>query len=123
MPIGDEYVQRKMLKQFNLTDTDWLPGPAFLSWARMGNLQRWAGPPSGYWIDKQKDLAKTILNRMVNDFGMEPVLPAFAGFLPTQFLTKYPNSDTQQFSQWAGFNCSYSGLPFFNTNICNTNVF
>ena len=43
MPIGHEAVQRLMLRDFGMDDRDWLPGAAFLSWARMGNLQRWAG--------------------------------------------------------------------------------
>ena len=74
----------------------------------MGNLQKWAGPPSQRWIKKQRDLAKNILHRMSNDLGMEPVLPAFAGFLPDQFIKLYPNSDTQQLSTWSHFNCTYS---------------
>ena len=41
MPIGHEAVQRKMLADFKMNDSDWLPGPEFLSWARMGNLQKW----------------------------------------------------------------------------------
>ena len=44
MPIGHEAVQRKMLADFKMSDSDWLPGPAFLSWARMGNLQKWVSP-------------------------------------------------------------------------------
>jgi len=54
MPIGHEYVQGKMLARFNLTDAHWLTGPGFLSWARMGNLQKWAGPPSQKWIQSQR---------------------------------------------------------------------
>lgn len=74
----------------------------------MGNLQRFAGPPSDYWIDSQRDLAKNILSRMANDLGMEPVTPAFAGFLPNYFTTRYPKADTQKLSKWSGFNCTNS---------------
>ena len=103
MPIGHEAVQRKMLADFKMSDSDWLPGPAFLSWARMGNLQKWvssdnfiisyviitqnfkAGPPSDIWIEDQLILGKKIINRMVKDFGMDPVVPSFCGFLPDSF--------------------------------------
>ena len=68
----------------------WLPGSAFLSWARMGNLQKWMGPPSVQWMENQRQLAVQILDRM-EELWMEPVLPAFAGFLPGEFSEKYPN--------------------------------
>ena len=58
MPIGHEAVQRRMLHDFGLDDRDWLPGASFLAWARMGNLQRWAGPPSSQWIAAQAKLGK-----------------------------------------------------------------
>ena len=57
MPVGHEEVQRRMLLDFGLNDRDWLPGAAFLSWARMGNLQRWAGPPNLEWMANQAVLA------------------------------------------------------------------
>ena len=47
MPIGHEAVQRKMLADFKMDDSDWLPGPEFLSWARMGNLQKWVNSVFG----------------------------------------------------------------------------
>lgn len=107
MPIGHEAIQRKMLADFKLSDTDWLPGPAFLSWARMGNLQRFAGPPSDNWIDDQLLLAQKIISRMKN-FDMAPVLPAFSGFLPDSFPTIYPNASIQHLSEWSRFNCTNS---------------
>ena len=107
MPIGHEAIQRKMLADFKLSDKDWLPGPAFLSWARMGNLQRFAGPPSDDWIDGQLVLAQKIIARM-NSFDMAPVLPAFSGFLPDSFPAMYPNASIQHLSEWSRFNCTNS---------------
>lgn len=89
----------------------WLPGSAFLSWARMGNLQKWMGPPSVQWLENQRQLAVQILDRM-EELWMEPVLPAFAGFLPEEFSEKYPNSQTQKLSTWSHFNCSYSCITW-----------
>merc|ERR1712227_823353 len=109
MPVGHEFVQREMLKKFNMTDNDWLPGPAFLSWARMGNLKKWAGPPSDEWLEDQRQLAVKILKRMKSDLDMDPILPAFAGFVPDSFLEIYPNdTEHMKLSEWAGFNCSYA---------------
>lgn len=47
----------------------------------MGNLKNWAGPLSTSWHERQLRLQKKILRRML-DFGMTPVLPAFAGHVP-----------------------------------------
>ena len=40
--------------------------------------------------------------------GMDPVMPAFSGFVPNSFANLYPNSTMQHLSEWAGFNCTYS---------------
>ena len=56
MPLGHLAIQRLMLRDYGMTDMDWTPGPGFLSWARMGNLQKWAGPPSNDWVVRQLDL-------------------------------------------------------------------
>ena len=77
----------------------------------MGNLQKWMGPPSVQWMQNQRQLAVQILDRM-EELWMEPVLPAFAGFLPAEFSEKYPNSQTQQLSTWSHFNCSYSCITW-----------
>ena len=95
-----------------MTDLNWLPGPAFLSWFRMGNLQKWAGPPSDFWISSQLNLAQRILSRMVNDFGMDPVVPAFSGFLPDEFSSMYPNAEVQKLTSWSGFNCTNSCITW-----------
>ena len=95
-----------------MSDLDWLPGPAFLSWFRMGNLQKWAGPPSDFWISSQLNLAQRIINRMVDDFGMNPVVPAFSGFLPDEFSTLYPDAEVQKLTSWSGFNCTNSCITW-----------
>ena len=95
-----------------MSDLNWLPGPAFLSWFRMGNLQKWAGPPSDFWISSQLNLAQRIINRMVNDFGMDPVVPAFSGFLPDEFSSMYPDAEVQKLTSWSGFNCTNSCITW-----------
>uniref|UniRef100_A0A0E0D0R9 Alpha-N-acetylglucosaminidase n=1 Tax=Oryza meridionalis TaxID=40149 RepID=A0A0E0D0R9_9ORYZ len=71
-------------KSFNVTDRDlddFFGGPAFLAWARMGNLHGWGGPLSQNWLDQQLTLQNKILSRMI-ELGMVPVLPSFSGNVP-----------------------------------------
>ena len=112
MPIGHEAVERRMLSDFNMTDTTWLTGPAFLSWFRMGNLQKWGGPPSDFWIEQQLSLGSQIVRRMVSDFEMTPVMPAFSGFVPDQFKDLYPNAEVMNLTSWSGFNCTNSCITW-----------
>lgn len=114
MPLGHLAVQRLMLKDFNMTDSTWTPGPAFLSWARMGNLQKWAGPPSDGWIAEELSLGVKVAARM-RLLGMSPVMPAFSGFVPDSFANLYPNTTMQHLSTWAGFNCTYSCIVRFQS--------
>jgi len=48
----------------------------------MGNLKRWAGPLPTQWLDDQHQLQLNILNRL-RSLGMTPVLPTFAGHVPS----------------------------------------
>lgn len=52
----------------------------------MGNMHGWGGPLPARWYSQQVDLQHRILQRM-RDFGMTPVLPAFAGHVPAN-ITK-----------------------------------
>jgi hypothetical protein len=47
----------------------------------LGNTQGWGGPLPQTWINRKLALQHKILDRM-RDFGMIPVLPAFAGHVP-----------------------------------------
>jgi len=55
MPLaltGEETVWYDVYSQLGLNDTEinnFLSGPAFLSWQRMGNLQKWGGPMTASW--------------------------------------------------------------------------
>ena len=49
--------------------------------ARMGNINGWGGPLPPSWHIYQINLQHRILMRM-REFGMIPVLPAFAGHVP-----------------------------------------
>lgn len=80
----------------------------------MGNVNGWAGPLPEYWMQRQLELAKKILERE-RAYGMEPILPAFAGYVPPLFSTVYPHSKVSQLDKWAqGFNGTYYLDPLDN---------
>lgn len=59
-----------------------VPGPSYQAWWLMGNLQGMGGPNPDWWYTHQEALGKKIVGRM-RKLGMEPVLPGFAGQVPT----------------------------------------
>ncbi|CAK9229903.1 unnamed protein product [Sphagnum troendelagicum] len=73
-PISEASIFTSMSKTSNLTGSDlddYFGGPAFLAWARMGNLHGWGGPLPQAWLDQQLQLQIRILSRM-RDLGMTP---------------------------------------------------
>ncbi len=93
--VAQEAVYRIVFKQMGFTDAQidkWEVGPAHLPWMRMGNLSgnSFDGPLTRAWDDMQIELQKHILQRM-RTLGMKPIFPAFGGFVPPAFKTKFPN--------------------------------
>lgn len=97
MPLaitGQEFIWQKVWRSFGMTDEQirkYFTGPAHLPWHRMGNIDGWLGPLPQSFIDHQYELQKKILARE-RQFGMTPVLPAFAGHIPKAITEKYPNA-------------------------------
>jgi len=99
---GQESIWQKVFKSFNVTDRDlddFFGGPAFLAWARMGNLHAWGGPLSQNWFDQQLALQKKILSRMI-ELGMVPVLPSFSGNVPVVFKKLFPSATITRLGDW-----------------------
>ncbi|KAL3537485.1 hypothetical protein ACH5RR_000851 [Cinchona calisaya] len=99
---GQEAIWQKVFADFNVTAedlSDFFGGPAFLAWARMGNLHGWGGPLSQNWLDKQLLLQKQILSRMI-EFGMTPVLPSFSGNVPAALKAIYPSANISRLGEW-----------------------
>ena len=96
MPLactGQEYIWQRVWRKFGMTDEQiraFFTGPSHLPWQRMGNLDRFLGPLPQSFIDNQFLLQKKILQRE-RTFGMKPILPAFAGHVPKELKTLYPN--------------------------------
>ncbi len=53
------------------------------------HLQGYAGPLPLQYMQRQAELQKRIVQRM-RHFGMTPVFPAFAGFVPAALAKKFP---------------------------------
>jgi len=99
---GQEAIWQKVFKSFNVTDRDlddFFGGPAFLAWARMGNLHGWGGPLSQNWLDQQLALQEKILSRLI-ELGMVPVLPSFSGNVPAVFSKLFPSANITRLGDW-----------------------
>lgn len=83
--VGNECVWRNTLLRMGYTEEEigrFIPGPAFLAWWEMNNLEGWGGPLPASWYDQQEILQKRILKRM-REYGMKPVLPGYSGMCPS----------------------------------------
>lgn len=113
---GQEMIWKRAYLSLGVNETDidnWLSGPAFLAWWRMGNLKTWGGPPPAGWLSGQLVLQHQILQRM-RSFGMTPVLPAFAGHVPDAIKRVFPEANVTQLGDWNKFNCSLSCTYFLD---------
>lgn len=111
MPLameGQEYVWHQLWSAEGVSEADlaaYFCGPAFLPWQRMGNIEGYRTLPRA-WIDKKHLLQKRLLARF-RDFGMEPVLPAFAGYVPKAFALRHPEARIHKMTPWGGFHETY----------------
>ncbi|KAJ6310079.1 hypothetical protein OIU76_014924 [Salix suchowensis] len=99
---GQEAIWHKVFMNFNITTedlNDFFGGPAFLAWARMGNLHSWGGPLPHNWLDQQLCLQKQILSRML-ELGMTPVLPSFSGNVPAALKKIFPSANITRLGDW-----------------------
>ncbi len=98
MPLameGQEWVWQQVWRSFGVRQAEIdasSTGPGHLPWHRMGNIDNFAGPLPQGWIEEQRGLQRKILSRM-RALGMEPVAPAFAGFVPQGFFRVHPEAE------------------------------
>ena len=96
--VASEAIAMRVWKKFGLTDEEigsFFTGPAYLPWHRMGNINGFDGPLTADWHKDQIALQHRILDKM-RALGMQPVAPAFAGFVPPAFMEKYPDAHVRQ---------------------------
>ena len=126
--VGLEEVWRKFLtmeeggkRKYGYTDEEakaFVAGPAFIAWWAMNNLEGWGGTASGAksgyqnlagaggvqddaWYVRQKNLAKSIVDRQ-RELGMQPVLPGWSGMVPTDFQSQSGFATRGNGGNWAG---------------------
>ena len=126
--VGLEEVWRKFLtmeeggkRKYGYTDEEakaFVAGPAFIAWWAMNNLEGWGGTASGAksgyqnlagaggvqddaWYVRQKNLAKSIVDRQC-ELGMQPVLPGWSGMVPTDFQSQSGFATRGNGGNWAG---------------------
>jgi len=86
-PVGGEAIWDRVWTKLGIPRSDlneFFTGPAFLPWHRMGNVNKHDGPLPESYKTQSIALEKRILGRM-RQLGIEPVAPAFAGFVPKGF--------------------------------------
>lgn len=101
---GMEVVWRNVLRQlgYNREETDrFIAGPGFMAWWYMNNLEGWGGPNPDSWYKQQEKLQHKILNRM-EEFGIRPVFPGYAGMVPADAGEKLGLNVTDP-GTWCGF--------------------
>ena len=102
---GQEYIWQKLWNEFGVDNQElehYFSGPAFTPWQRMGNIEGHEGPLPQSWINKKHQLQKQLLARM-HDLGMQPVVPAFGGYVPKKFVELFPEAKISPMPKWTGF--------------------
>ena len=110
--VGEECVWRNMLLRLGYSEEEigkFIAGPAFLAWWEMNNLEGWGGPLPLSWYSRQERLQKQILRRM-NELGMHPVLPGYAGMVPHDARERL-GLDVADAGLWNGFQRPANLLP------------
>lgn len=107
--VASEAIARRVWVRLGLSEEEadaFFTGPAHLPWHRMGNLNAFDGPLTNSWHESQIALQHKILDKM-RALGMEPIAPAFAGFVPPAFMKKHPEIKANQLL-WGGFDVAYN---------------
>ena len=121
MPLameGQEFVWRALWREAGLSEDEiagYFSGPAFTPWQRMGNIEGYRAPLPAAWIEKKRALQVRILAAM-RGLGMDPVLPAFGGYVPKAFAAKHPKARIYRMKGGPGFHETYwvdPGDPLF----------
>ena len=102
--VGMETVWHNVLKQLGYNKeeiNEFIAGPGFLAWWHMNNLESWGGPNPDSWYEQQVKLQQQILRRM-QEFGIEPVFPGYAGMVPYNAKEKL-GLNVSDPGKWCGY--------------------
>lgn len=107
--IGLDEVWRRLLTElYGYSDAQanaFIAGPCFQAWWGMNNLEGWGGPNPDWWYKRQAALGKLIGDRE-RELGMQPVLPGYAGMVPSDFTATTGIPSNGQ-GNWCAFKRPY----------------
>ncbi len=101
-PIGHEMVWINLLDELGYTEKEintYLSAPTFFPWQCMMNLSTWGGAAPREWYKERVALGNQI-NDYLFSFGASPMLPGFAGMVPNDFKTHFPDSNPYDQGLW-----------------------
>lgn len=101
---GVESVWRNLLRNYGYSDSEiceFIPGPAYMAWWLMNNLEGWGGPLPEEWFTRQTSLQQKIIGRM-RELGISPVFPGYSGMVPRNFEEKTGHK-VHDTGTWCGF--------------------
>ena len=101
---GIETVWKNLLEKYGYTYEEiceFIPGPSYMAWWQMNNLEGWGGPLHEEWFDTQEKLQKAIMDRM-KELGIHPILPGYSGMVPRNFEQK-TGIKIKDTGKWCGF--------------------
>lgn len=103
---GQEAVWQLVLRDLGFSNEQiarFLPGPAYLPWGWMGNVDGLGGPLPEHWITTHVELQRSIVQRE-RELGMTPVLQGFTGHVPECIRDVIPSATIHRTGHWsAGF--------------------
>ncbi|MCF7567269.1 alpha-N-acetylglucosaminidase [Sabulilitoribacter arenilitoris] len=108
LPGAHEAILQRVFRKLGLSKQEidsYFTGPAHFPWNKMGNITAWDGKIPDAFYEKQIQLNHKILNR-VNKLDMHPIVPAFAGFVPSSIKRLFPEEKIRELS-WGGFAKDY----------------
>jgi alpha-N-acetylglucosaminidase len=112
---GQEATWQLVLRDLGFSDEQiarFLPGPAYLPWGWMGNVDGLGGPLPAHWIATHVELERKILQRE-RELGMTPVLQGFSGHVPEPIRDVIPSAQIHKTGDWsAGFSGTWLLDPF-----------
>lgn len=103
--VGLEGVWYNTLLKYGFTDIEartFLAGPGHFAWQWMQNLQSYGGPLPKSWIEQHIVLGKQIMKRQL-ELGMQPIQQGFSGYVPREFIQKFPTAKIKLQNSWCGF--------------------
>ncbi len=108
LPGAHEAILQRVFLKLGLSQDEidrYFTRPAHFPWNKMGEICGWDGPLPESFFGKQIQLNHQILNR-VRELDMHPIVPAFAGFVPSGIQELFPDEKVRELS-WGGFDKQY----------------